>query len=632
MQLPETVRFAAKNIAAIALFAMTTMASAQQWQRPVLTVNPPATAANSVQTPVGLPVLPDLVFSYVTVDNATYPVGASAQSLLVNHVLTPAAVGANKEANPCAKPFTFPLQLIVKNIGHSDFVPKGSAQAVGVNIGPWGAAKDLIKLPPTASQTMNFSVTLPPGKYAIDANIDLHNGVAEARSDNNKLSWPLEVKCEMKAAAVMALPTPGPATGASGPQAPVAPHQLRETMAKSSNPHAANSAHASMIAALRTQKQAADSERSAILASQRIAPKGQAAAASTLTPGRTLGNPLATDPAAGTPPVGTPGVTPPTGPGATPPPGTPRGAPTSLASAGAATAVMKLPSSTLLPPAAAAPPSRSLAGLGVAQGPCTRPTIGTVNGVTQGAIFTPDPQYNLYTIKGCMFGDTQGQAHLYGGFAAGQGALQIEFWSDTQIVAKMDPQVTGELDQNNVTLVLVPSGAPQVQKAGFKFYAMRESTLLTKIPQSAVQLAQLTDTVGKPVFIQYATPGIGSSSAGVIREAENVFAGGHSDFFDFNKLKLKPGFTAESFTLQTWTLENNCGAKYKVNGIWEAYWNDDHTIRVSFPMQYCQWEINIPFIPLPVLSQTVARNSYSLSRYALSVWVNGPRGVSPWPN
>ena len=35
--------------------------------------------------------------------------------------------------------------------------------------------------------------------------------------------------------------------------------------------------------------------------------------------------------------------------------------------------------------------------------------ITTVNGQRRGIFFTPDPKYNLYTIKGCGFGDAQGR-------------------------------------------------------------------------------------------------------------------------------------------------------------------------------------------------------------------------------
>src|SRR5664279_6333414 len=88
---------------------------------------------------------------------------------------------------------------------------------------------------------------------------------------------------------------PNPATETE-PQSTVMPQQLREAIAKKigpgqvkslpkkANPRAANSAHASMIATLRTQKQAADTERTAILSSQRMAPKGLSAGAATLPP------------------------------------------------------------------------------------------------------------------------------------------------------------------------------------------------------------------------------------------------------------------------------------------------------------------------------------------------------------
>ncbi len=431
--------------------------------------------------------------------------------------------------------------------------------------------------------------------------------------------------------------TPAPAT-ASGAQSAATPQPLREALAKKmgpgqikslpkrSNPRAANSAHASMIAALRAQRQVAETERAAILSSQRLAPKGLSKGAATLPPGRTLSDPIPTTPPAGTPPAGTPGTTPPAGtPGTTPPPGTPRGAPTSVAPRSAATGAMKLPSSTVLPPAAAAPPPRSLAGQGMAQGPCTRPTIATVNGQTKGTVFTPDPQGNQYTITGCMFGDQRGQAYIYGAFAAGQIALQIEFWNDTKIVAQMPQQITGELDQSNVTLVVVPSGASMVQKAGFKFYALRETILLTKIPMTSVNLAQVTDTGGQPItFVlpiqraEYNSPSsnIPGMSVEVRRFSFYVFPGGR-DLFDFSK--LRPGFTTENMSLNYLVLPNY-GDSYQVDGTWNSEWVGDN-IRVTWQMQHSHSAINGG----PDADQ-------SLSDYGLSVWVTGPKGVSPWPN
>jgi hypothetical protein len=253
-----------------------------------------------------------------------------------------------------------------------------------------------------------------------------------------------------------------------------------------------------------------------------------------------------------------------------------------------------------------------------------RPTIITVNGKNTGTVFTPDPQFNKYTITGCMFGNTRGQAYIYGAFATGQVALQIENWNDTYIIAEVDPRVTGELDQNNVTLVVVPLGAREVQKTGFKFYAMRETTLLVKIPMSSVNLAQVTDTGGQPVAFgsqnasKYSSPGstFPGTSGEVFRAATSVFPGGQ-DLFDFSK--LRPGFTTESMSFYYSVLPND-GDSYQVNGSWNAEWVGDN-IRVSWQMQHSH-----------SASFGAADEDRSLSDYGLSVWVTGPKGVSPWPN
>ena len=446
--------------------------------------------------------------------------------------------------------------------------------------------------------------------------------------------------------------TPDSAT-ASGQPVQLTPQQLRERIAKKiamgqprtspkmTNPRGGSKAlNSSLIGLLRNQKQVADTERSAILASPRgarMAPKVAGAGGPGLAPTHTMSNPVPTDPATGaplagkpgaTPPAGTPGATPPSNPGTTPPAGTPRGAPTSVGSKGAATGVMRMPASTVVPSSPPPPDPRGAAGLGVAMAICQHPRIDTVNGQTKGAVFTPDPQYNLYTIKGCLFGDTQGQAHLYGAFASGQVALQIEFWSDTQIVAKVDPQVTGELDQDNVSLVVVPSGAPQLQQSGFKFYAIRETTLLTKIPMSAVNFGQVTDSGGHPVSFGAqgpglydsppARPGFAGMSAEVFRGTLYVFPPGQ-DLFDFSK--MKPGFTTDNMQLKYSVLPNNGCDLYMVGGSWNAEWVGDN-IRVSWQQQHCHEAPG---------GMGVGSFDTSLSHYALSVWVSGPRGVNPWP-
>jgi len=208
MQSINLFKSATQGITAILLFGIAYAAGADQMMHAL----PGATSAQApapimkavVVAPAGISKLPDLAFSFVSVENRTFTVGFNAQSLVVNNIVPSEKTGVN----PCGHPFTFPLQLIVKNIGQADFVPKNSFQVVGVTIGQWNSAKDLAKLPVAASQPMNFNVSLPPGKYMLNANIDLHNGVAEARSDNNKLSWPLEVTCKVKANAMALGPLP----------------------------------------------------------------------------------------------------------------------------------------------------------------------------------------------------------------------------------------------------------------------------------------------------------------------------------------------------------------------------------------------------------------------------------------
>lgn len=140
--------------------------------------------------------LPDLAFSSVTVQAWTHLVSRNPQPIIVYEAPSPAGRQPGQGASECNRAMTFPVQLSVRNIGQAEFITKGSAQAVGVSVGPWNSARDLANLAPGASQLMSFNVTLPPGQYMLQAMIDLHGQVAESRSDNNSLSWPLEVKCE----------------------------------------------------------------------------------------------------------------------------------------------------------------------------------------------------------------------------------------------------------------------------------------------------------------------------------------------------------------------------------------------------------------------------------------------------
>lgn len=278
----------------------------------------------------------------------------------------------------------------------------------------------------------------------------------------------------------------------------------------------------------------------------------------------------------------------------------------------------------IVPASTAPPPTPRYGGSSSIAMPCAmqKTTIGRVNGQVKGVVFTPDPNYNLYTIIGCNFGDTQGQGHLNGPFAHGQVQLQIEFWTDTQIVAKVDPMISGEQDHDNVSLVIAPVSGPQVQAPGFKFYAAREEVELTKIPQNAVTFAAMKDNNGHPVIPEYTTPAdvFPGVTAGVIRSVGDSAFGAGQDYYDFSG--LAPGFTTSNMQLQhsEWnTSDCYSGGTLYENKNFSAAWDGDN-VRANFGYFHC----HAP----SVLS--VGGEEIAFSRYGLSVWVVGPRGVNPW--
>ena len=114
--------------------------------------------------------------------------------------------------------------------------------------------------------------------------------------------------------------------------------------------------------------------------------------------------------------------------------------------------------------------------------------IFSINGQKKGVVFTTDPDSNLFTLIGCNFGDAQGSMHLYGGFAHGNIPFEIQFWNDKNIVARVQPDLAGELDRDGVTLVVVSSNGHQTAFQGLKFYAARQTYALSDIPNAASKI------------------------------------------------------------------------------------------------------------------------------------------------
>jgi len=266
-------------------------------------------------------------------------------------------------------------------------------------------------------------------------------------------------------------------------------------------------------------------------------------------------------------------------------------------------------------------PGRSSAHPQYAQaspGLCAQPAIYTVNGSSQGVVFTPQTQYDLYTIKGCKFGEQQGEVHLYGHFKSTMIKMVVEFWSDSSIVAAVDPGVSGELDQDNVALVVKTTGAGQVQQGGFRFYAARETVLLSSLPADHTFL---NHSFVSPWTTQYLSPVPDSQgwTAHVVRSGDFKDAQGADDSYSLRGLTA--GFDGDSVQL-AWggmtqlQCAQKIGGQLVTHGSFNVYWDDQGGVLVEYPAQQC---ISEPF-------GNIALDS---SNYWMAIWVTGPRGVEP---
>ncbi len=161
--------------------------------------------------------------------------------------------------------------------------------------------------------------------------------------------------------------------------------------------------------------------------------------------------------------------------------------------------------------------------------------------------FTPISQYNLYSIHGCNFGDSKPgvAAWIYGlGF---REDFQIEAWTDQLVVLKLDDNISGVLDQDNLQLVVHRADGKEVQAGGFKFYAARdENVLLMYIPATwqALDFSKRGLSNGAPVGTQRFSPvngsnvpqqATGSTSIYVHRQLNDKFDPG-LDTYDFSQL------------------------------------------------------------------------------------------------
>ena len=301
------------------------------------------------------------------------------------------------------------------------------------------------------------------------------------------------------------------------------------------------------------------------------------------------------------------------------------------------------------------------------------------------SVFTPDAKYNLFTIRGCGFGQTAAAntAYIFGGNGFREN-LAIDFWSDQGITAHLDPALAGVLDQNNITLVIAPAGKQAMQRPGYRFYAARgmpapdgsdqEVPLAyNSIPHAHVGIFNVNNfTAGFdqlpsnassqfPAFSFQGTPVAGwvfryayehDDRIATFRAADcfinDVGFNGDpckefqaigfryslppgpwqlkSDTWDFSK--LTPGFQVSSYQLYVSTLEpaSLCGSwddLGKADAYLQGDWNADLTAQNQIVVTWPVYRCrNEEF--------GTRDNMMIQSAYGLAVSVMGPRCVDPW--
>jgi hypothetical protein len=265
----------------------------------------------------------------------------------------------------------------------------------------------------------------------------------------------------------------------------------------------------------------------------------------------------------------------------------------------------------------------------------------TVSGGPTPAIFTPDPKYNFYTITGCSFGSpgTNSKAYIYyqGTF---REDFQIQQWTDNFIQLGLDQNIGGVDDQNNVTLVLQRNDGTQWTKSSYKFYAARQTVLLSPIPQGDFSLNQFRPDKSviqawKPIYTSASSPTVVPNLPGLSAEVHwdittdannNLVAG--NDLYDFSH--LHPTFALDSTQLE-WRDLSCTDPKYNQfaasKNNWSIDWYGPSGIQVGWQAQVCNpsWGTCGNGI---TTSQCFANPPES--NYGVDVWVSGPRGLDPW--
>src|SRR5262249_54540880 len=256
--------------------------------------------------------------------------------------------------------------------------------------------------------------------------------------------------------------------------------------------------------------------------------------------------------------------------------------------------------------------------------------IVRVSGKSTPATFTPDTRFNFYTIAGCSLGDPSPNARVYIYFQnTFHQDFKVQEWNDNAIKLQLDDNLSGVLDQDNLTLVVQRADGKQAVKNGFKFYAARETRLLSKILQQDWSLQHFTTNDDSRLTSQYFSPSEHGASQGFPRgwsaavswtEAPPLQA--DEDVYTFRD--LVPGFDTDSAAAAEIDIDCDNQQGMQRAGKLGLNWDDKGYLHVQWQGQACTEQ-------MPGVMGTKGDSFYiSGANYVLNVWVTGPRGVDPW--
>lgn len=267
-----------------------------------------------------------------------------------------------------------------------------------------------------------------------------------------------------------------------------------------------------------------------------------------------------------------------------------------------------------------------------------------VSGKAQPATFTSDDRFNFYTITGCSFGNSGPSAKVWVYYQnTFHEQFQIQQWSDNGIQLNLPPNLTGLLDQDNLTLVVQRADGQQATKVGFKFWAAREARKLASFPRNQFSLWGLTLNNTKelaPVYVSPSSnsvlptvdvPGIPGYMAEVYWTCQTCIASTHS----FNENLMQSNEDVWQFkTLQPGFLLQNAGLAYRnidCGGAKVITQGNFGTTIVGNEL-HVQWQGQtcVEDCGGGGFNSTDCFTGAAGSDYVVWAFVMGPRGVDPW--